>query len=99
MTQSQGSDCRVMCALAVIATVNDTVLPALVAEGRGVRMIWDPTVALMARIAAGESADAIVAIGWAIDRTPSSSPTMRSPGVMTMPSIAIGTFTSPGPDW
>lgn len=68
MSAPQGSDCTVMCALAVVATVRDTVLPAMGAEGRAVRMIWDPTVALMARIEAGETADAIVAIGWALDR-------------------------------
>ena len=68
MVPPQGSDCTVMCALAVVATVRDTVLPAMEAEGRGVRMVWDPTVALMARLAAGEKADAIVAIGWALDR-------------------------------
>lgn len=62
------SETAVMCALAVVATVKDTVLPAMAAEGRGVRMVWDPTVALMARLEAGERADAICAIGWALDR-------------------------------
>jgi molybdate transport system substrate-binding protein len=31
-------------------------------------MVWDPTVALMARLKAGERADAICAIGWALDQ-------------------------------
>lgn len=58
---------RVMSALAIVSTVNDTVLPALQREGTEVEIIWDPTVALMERIRCGESADAIVAIDWAID--------------------------------
>jgi len=57
-----------MCALAVVATVKDTVLPAMEAEERPVRMVWDPTVALMARLERGERADAICAIAWALDR-------------------------------
>ena len=56
-----------MSALAIVSTVNDTVLPALVRTGMRVEMIWDPTVALMERIRSGETADAIVAIDWAID--------------------------------
>lgn len=62
------ADTAVMCALAVVAAVKDTVLPAMAAEGRGVRMVWDPTVALMARLEAGERADAICAIAWALDK-------------------------------
>lgn len=58
---------RIMSALAVIATVNDKVLPAFAREGWHAEMIWDPTAALMQRIAAGETADAILAIDWALD--------------------------------
>ena len=58
----------VMSALAVVTTVNDTVLPAYEADGGRARMIWDPTVALMARLERGERADAIVAIAWALDK-------------------------------
>lgn len=56
-----------MSALAIVSTVKETVLPALARDGLGVDMIWDPTVALMKRIGSGETADAIVAIDWAID--------------------------------
>jgi molybdate transport system substrate-binding protein len=58
---------RIMSALAVMATVNDLVLPAVERHGAEVEMIWDPTVALMKRIEAGETADGIVAIDWALD--------------------------------
>ena len=57
----------IMSALAILAMVNDTVLPAFAADGSTVELIWDPTVALMQRIADGETADGIVAIDWALD--------------------------------
>ncbi len=57
----------IMSALAILAMVNDTVLPAFERDGATVQLIWDPTVALMQRIAAGEVADGIVAIDWALD--------------------------------
>src|SRR6218665_647625 len=57
----------IMSALAILATVNDTVLPSLGPDGPKVELIWDPTVALMQRIANGETADGIVAIDWALD--------------------------------
>lgn len=57
----------IMSALAILATVNDTVLPAFAEDGSTVELIWDPTVALMKRIADGETADGIVAIDWALD--------------------------------
>jgi molybdate transport system substrate-binding protein len=56
-----------MSALAVLATVNEVVLPAVERDGTAVTMVWDPTVALMRRIAGGETADGIVAIDWALD--------------------------------
>ena len=59
---------RIMSALVIVRTVEETVLPALVRTGLSVEMIWDPTVALMERIARGETADGIVAIDWALDR-------------------------------
>jgi molybdate transport system substrate-binding protein len=57
----------IMSALAIMAMVNDTVLPAFGRDGSTVELIWDPTVALMKRIADGETADGIVAIDWALD--------------------------------
>lgn len=56
----------IMSALAILATVNDTVLPSLGPDAK-VELIWDPTVALMQRIGNGETADGIVAIDWALD--------------------------------
>lgn len=58
---------RIMSALAVMATINELVLPAVERDGAKVEMIWDPTVALMKRIKDGETADGIVAIDWALD--------------------------------
>lgn len=59
---------RVMSALVIVRTVDETVLPLLAKEGLAVEMVWDPTVALMERVARGETADAIVAIDGAMDR-------------------------------
>ncbi|WP_198351211.1 molybdate ABC transporter substrate-binding protein [Flavisphingomonas formosensis] len=56
-----------MSALIVRAIVDAYVLPPLDAAGEQVGMVWDPTVALMQRISAGERADGIVAIDWALD--------------------------------
>ncbi len=67
MTATEARPVRIMSALAVIATVNDKVLPAFEREGWSAELIWDPTTALMKRIEAGETADAIVAIDWALD--------------------------------
>jgi len=67
MTTIEAPPIRIMSALAVIATVNDKVLPAFAHEGWSAEMIWDPTAALMKRIEAGETADGIVAIDWALD--------------------------------
>ena len=57
----------VMSALILRAVVDETILPEFERIGGKARMIWDPTVGLMRRIAEGEKADAIVAIDWAID--------------------------------
>ena len=62
-----GSAPAVMSALIVRAIVDDLVIPPLSFRGTPIRMIWDPTVALMQRIATGERADGILAIDWAID--------------------------------
>jgi molybdate transport system substrate-binding protein len=64
---SETKSVNIMSALAIMAMVKDTVLPALGRDGATVNLIWDPTVALMKRIADGETADGIVAIDWALD--------------------------------
>jgi molybdate transport system substrate-binding protein len=56
----------VMSALAIMAAVNETVLPSFNKSGSLATIVWDPTVALMKRIEAGERADCIVAIDWAL---------------------------------
>ncbi|HEY0271211.1 MAG TPA: substrate-binding domain-containing protein [Sphingomonas sp.] len=58
---------RMMSALILRALVDELVLPALVAAGSPIDMVWDPTVRLMERLRGGETADGIVAIDWAID--------------------------------
>lgn len=63
---SDAAPITIMSALAILATVNDTVLPSLGPDMR-IELIWDPTVALMQRIANGETANGIVAIDWALD--------------------------------
>jgi molybdate transport system substrate-binding protein len=57
----------VMSALILRAIVDETIMPAFERSGGAARMIWDPTVGLMRRIAGGEKADAIIAIDWAVD--------------------------------
>ncbi|WP_105436954.1 substrate-binding domain-containing protein [Neorhizobium sp. T25_13] len=57
----------IMSALILRAIVDETIMPEFEKTGGAARMIWDPTVGLMRRIAEGEKADAIVAIDWAID--------------------------------
>jgi molybdate transport system substrate-binding protein len=56
-----------MSALIIRAIVDELVLPPLQARGIEASMVWDPTVALMRRIADGQRADGIVAIDWALD--------------------------------
>lgn len=58
---------RMMSALVIRAMVDEMVLPTFRQDGSDAEMIWDPTVALMERIRAGERADGIVAIDWALD--------------------------------
>lgn len=57
----------VMSALVIRAIIDDTILPAFRNQGMDALLIWDPTVALMKRIEAGERADAIIAIDYALD--------------------------------
>ena len=57
----------VMSALILRAIVDETVMPEFEKTGAKARMIWDPTVGLMKRIGDGETADAIIAIDWAMD--------------------------------
>jgi molybdate transport system substrate-binding protein len=51
---------RFMCALVIINAVKEDILPGL--GGAAPEIVWDPTAALMTRIAAGEAADGICAI-------------------------------------
>ena len=65
--EKSGRPVVAMCALAVMATVNEVVIPDFEQAGSRVEIIWDPTVALMKRIVAGQHADTILAIDWALD--------------------------------
>jgi molybdate transport system substrate-binding protein len=58
---------RVMSALIIRGIADDVILPEFRKDGGEVTVIWDPTVGLMKRIAAGETADVIFAIDWALD--------------------------------
>jgi molybdate transport system substrate-binding protein len=58
---------KAMCGLAIMGAVNQTILPAYRAGGHDADIIWDPTTRLMERVNAGERADVVVAITWAID--------------------------------
>lgn len=81
-----------MSALIIRSIVDELILPALMAQGSDVEMIWDPTVALMQRIRNGEKADGIVAIDWAIDELEATgmlSPGSRRPLVQAAFGIAI----------
>ncbi|MGQ7791207.1 molybdate ABC transporter substrate-binding protein [Faunimonas sp. B44] len=56
---------RLMCALVVIDAVKQDLLPTF---GRTAPdIVWDPTAALLKRVEAGETADGIFAIDYAID--------------------------------
>ncbi|HWA19591.1 MAG TPA: substrate-binding domain-containing protein [Devosia sp.] len=57
----------VMSGLAIMAAVEQTILPAYRATGRDAKMIWDPTTKLIERIDAGERADLIIAIKEPMD--------------------------------
>jgi len=56
---------RFMCALVIVDAVKQDFLPRL--GGAAPEIIWDPTVALMKRIEAGERADGIFAIDASLD--------------------------------
>ncbi|WP_299637829.1 substrate-binding domain-containing protein [Devosia sp.] len=82
----------IMSALAILAMVNDTVLPALGRDGFTPQLIWDPTVALMKRLAAGETADGIVAIDWALDELAGKGlidPATRRPIAQAVVGVAV----------
>lgn len=57
---------RFMCALIILKAAEDRLLPALGTAAP--EIVWEPTVALMKRIAAGERADGLFAIDGAIDQ-------------------------------
>jgi molybdate transport system substrate-binding protein len=67
MNASTPRPVTVMSALVIRAMVDDTILPEFRKLGSAATLVWDPTVALMKRIEAGERADAIIAIDWALD--------------------------------
>jgi molybdate transport system substrate-binding protein len=91
---------QVMSALIIRALVDDLVLPACQAEDLAVEMLWDPTVKLMERIWAGETADGIMAIDWAIDELEAAgriAPGSRKPLAQAAFGIAIA-GGAPKPD-
>lgn len=82
----------VMSALVIRAIVDDTILPAFRAGGGDARLIWDPTVALMKRIEAGERADAIIAIDYALDDLAAKGlidPSTRRPVAQASVGVAV----------
>ena len=60
-----GGGCTFMAALVILKAAEEVLLPALGAAAP--RMIWDPTAALMQRLADGERADGIFAIDGPLD--------------------------------
>jgi molybdate transport system substrate-binding protein len=93
-----GSAPVVMSALIVRAIVDDLVIPPLSFRGTPIRMIWDPTVALMQRIATGERADGILAIDWAIDELAARNlivPSSRRPFAKAAFGLAIAQGATP----
>jgi molybdate transport system substrate-binding protein len=90
--QDETQAVSVMSALAIMAAVNETILPAF-NRGREVASVsWDPTTVLMQRIAAGERADAIVAIDLAMDELAASKlivPATRVPIAQAVVGIAV----------
>ena len=72
---------KVMAALVILDAVRQDLLPTL--GDSAPEIIWDPTVALMARLRAGERADALFAI---VNGTPPDEGVMVELGV----SIALG---------
>lgn len=82
----------VMSALILRAIVDQTIMPEFERTGGTARMIWDPTVGLIRRIAEGEVADAIVAIDWAIDELESKDlldPESRRPLAQASVGVAV----------
>lgn len=67
MSVGERRPARMMSALILRKIVDDVILPQLPDDAPAVDMVWDPTVALMARIRAGETADGLMAIEWALD--------------------------------
>ena len=87
-----------MSALVIRAMVDDTILPEFRKGGSDAEMIWDPTVALLKRIAAGERADAIVAIDYAMDELTAKGlidPATRRPVVQASVGIAVKAVAKP----
>lgn len=87
-----GRNVTIMSALAVLTVVNSRVLPEFEKDGWRASLVWDPTVALMKRIAAGETADGIVAIEWALDELASRGridPSTRRKIARTVVGVAV----------
>ena len=92
MSEGTSRPVRVMSALVIRAMVDDTILPEFRKGGSDAEMIWDPTVALLKRIGAGERADAIVAIDYAMDELTAKGlidPATRRPVVQASVGIAV----------
>jgi len=58
---------RVMSALIIRGIADSVIAPEFRKGGGDLAFTWDPTVGLMKRIEAGETADVIFAIDWALD--------------------------------
>lgn len=58
---------RLMCALAVRAPFDRLVLPAFQASGGAVDVFWGPTTVIQAKLAAGETTDAVLLTVEAVD--------------------------------
>jgi len=61
---------RFMCALVIVDAVRQDLLPVLGVDAP--EIVWDPTAALLKRVEAGETADGIFAIDYALDRLAAS---------------------------
>ena len=59
---------RLMCALVVRGAFDAHVVPAFAAAGGAVAIDWAPTAVIMEKIAAGETADAVLVLSGAMDR-------------------------------
>jgi molybdate transport system substrate-binding protein len=92
VTEAKEQPTIIMSALAVLAVVEEIVLPKFGSGGSTAKLVWDPTVALMKRIADGEKADGIVAIDWALDELTEKrmiDPASRRPVAQAAVGVAV----------